>query len=70
MASPSWTLDANRKLKVHSTEARFQLSMHGEPAFVDVNLIIRDGHMLCVSTGARVSTTQVANLDIPLLAPY
>ena len=46
------------------------MSMHGEPASVDINLIIRDGSMRCVSTGAQVSTKQVANLDIPLLAPY
>ena len=53
-----------------TTEARFRMSMHGEPASVDINLIIRDGSMRCVSTGAQVSTKQVANLDIPLLAPY
>jgi hypothetical protein len=53
-----------------TTEAHFRLSMHGEPAFVGVDLIIRGGYMRCVSTGARVSTKQVANVDIPLLAPY
>jgi hypothetical protein len=53
-----------------TTEARFRLSMHGEPAFVDVDLIIRDERMLCVSTGARVTTKQMAELDIPFLAPY
>jgi hypothetical protein len=44
--------------------------MHGEPAVVGVDLIIRDAYMRCVSTGARASTKQVANLDIRLLAPY
>jgi hypothetical protein len=56
--------------KGRTTEARFRLSMHGEPKFIDVDLVIQDGHMLSVSTGARVNTRQMSNLDIPLVAPY
>jgi hypothetical protein len=56
--------------KGRTTEARFRLSMHGEPKFIDVDLVIQDGHMLSVSTGERVNTRQMSNLDIPLVAPY
>jgi hypothetical protein len=55
--------------KGRTTEARFRLSIHGEPKFIDVDLVIQDGHMLSVLTGARVSTRQMTNLDIPM-APY
>jgi hypothetical protein len=54
----------------NATEARFRLGLHGPPDYVDVDLIIRDGHMLSVSTGARVGIRQLRNLDIPTLAPY
>ena len=53
-----------------TTEVRFRLSMREEPNSLDVDLIIQNGHMLSVPTGARVNTRLMANLDIPLLAPY
>jgi len=56
--------------KAGATEARFRLPMHGPPDFVDVDLIIHNGHMLCVATGAQVRARQMSHLDIPLLAPY
>jgi hypothetical protein len=52
-----------------ATEARFRLTMQAPPD-LNVDLIIQNGHMLCVATGARVRTQETRRLDIPLLAPF
>ena len=51
-------------------EARFRVQLHGRPgstlpAFADVQLVLDDGGMRAIQTGARVPTRRRTDLDIP-----
>ena len=52
-----------------TVHARFRLGMHGQPEFIDVELISRAGVIRCPSTQAEVPAKRINPLDIPFDPP-